>query len=267
MPKLRCIAIDDEPFALEILADDIRKVSFLELVGQFASPLDALSLLQQEPIDLLFLDIQMPTLTGVQFLRTLVGGSIKTSARQYPPMVIFTTAYEQYALEGYELSVVDYLLKPIPFERFLKAVNKAYDLFALRQSSADQSKVASPVQETTGADATLANLSERPVDFFFIFSEYREIKIFHSEVLYIEGLKDYVKIYTVQQPAPYLSRLTLKAIEAKLPADGFCRVHKSFIVSLAKISSFQRTRVFIGKQEIPVGSNYVEEFEQKYGAE
>lgn len=254
MLKLRCIAIDDEPFALEILADDIRKVPFLELVGQYASPLDAYDVLQRDPIDstpidLVFLDIQMPTLTGIQFLRTL----------RRPPMVIFTTAYEQYALEGYELSVVDYLLKPIPFERFLKAVNKAYDLAKLRRSGEAFASVAAPT--------TPAEPPRRTVDYFFIFSEYREIKIRYDEVLYVEGLKDYVKVFSTQQPRPYLSRLSLKAIEAKLPTDEFCRVHKSFIVSLAKISSFQKTNLFIGKQEIPVGSSYVEEFERRYGAD
>lgn len=254
MNKLRCIAIDDEPFALEILADDIAKVPFLELMGQFTSPLDALDTLRQEPVDLLFLDIQMPTLTGTQFLRTLPQRVAGTS-----PLVIFTTAYEQYALEGYELSVVDYLLKPVPFERFLRAVNKAYDLFLLRQS------VSSPA-ETLPASKLIASPEPQPRGYFFIFSEYREIKIYYDQVLYVEGLKDYVKIFVTDQARPFLSRLTLKAIEAKLPADQFCRVHKSFIVALDKISSFQRTKVFIGKQEIPVGSSYVEEFEKKYRA-
>ncbi|GAB3640119.1 LytR/AlgR family response regulator transcription factor [Spirosoma arcticum] len=243
MTPLRCLAIDDEPFALEILADDIRKVPFLELVGQLASPFDASAVLRQEPVDLLFLDIQMPTQTGIQFLRTL----------SQPPMVIFTTAYEEYALEGYELAVVDYLLKPIPFERFLMAANKAYDLFTLRQAAADQATAVSPAPPASAGRGYL-----------FIFSEYREIKIFHDEILYVEGLKDYVKIFTTQQSRPFLSRLTLKAIEAKLP-DDFCRVHKSFIVPLARISSFQRTKLFVGKQEIPVGSSYVDAFERKYG--
>ncbi len=253
---LRCIAIDDEPFALELLADDIGKVPFLELIGQFASPLDALDLLQREAVDLLFLDIQMPTLTGIQFLRTLAGSSIPTGPTQQPPMVIFTTAYEQYALESYELSVVDYLLKPIPFGRFLTAVNKAYALYQLRHPVVDSAPAAevAPAPTDTPPDR----------DFFFIFSEYLEIKIFFHEVLYVEGLKDYVKIYTTQQTRPYLSRLTLKAIEAKLPADAFCRVHKSFIVALRQISSFQRTRLFVGKQEIPIGSSYLAEFERRY---
>jgi len=251
MNKLRCIAIDDEPFALEMLADDIARVPFLELVGQFASPLDALDTLRQQPVDLLFLDIQMPTLTGVQFLRTL-----PQRAGVSAPMVMFTTAYEQYALEGYELDVVDYLLKPIPFERFLKAVNKAYDRFALRQ----------PPPAPAPPDAPSAATPPPARGYFFIFSEYREIKLYFDQVLYVEGLKDYVKIFVADQARPFLSRLTLKAVEARLPAESFCRVHKSFIVSLDKISSFQRTKIFVGKQEIPVGSSYVDEFERKYGA-
>ncbi len=282
MTKLRCIAIDDAPFALEILADDIRKVPFLELVGQYASPLDAYDVLQRNqggeasdtdgPVELIFLDIQMPTLTGIQFMRTLTG-----LPNRHPPMVIFTTAYEQYALEGYELAVVDYLLKPIPFERFLKAVNKAYELFRLRQTGVGTTGAANPPADApdAGPAETGGSASDAPRpasrttagDYFFIFSEYREIKIRYDEVLYVEGLKDYVKLYTTQQPRPYLSRLTLKAVEAKLPDDAFCRVHKSFIVSLAKISSFQRTKLFVGKQEIPVGSSYVDEFERKYGAD
>ena len=259
MTKLRCIAIDDEPFALEIIADDIRKIPFLELVGQFSSPLDAINALKQERIDLLFLDIQMPTLTGIQFLRSL----------SQPPMVVLTTAYEQYALEGYDLNVVDYLLKPIRFERLLRATNKAYELFSLRQPVAPTPEVAEP--DALPAVSTSSELQARsdPQErtFFFIFSEYREIRIFHDDVLYVEGLKDYVKIFTTHQPRPYLSRLTLKTITPKLPDDRFCRVHKSFIVALDKISSFQKTKLFVGKQEIPVGSSYAEEFERRYRGE
>ncbi|RIV21642.1 DNA-binding response regulator [Fibrisoma montanum] len=256
MTTLRCIAIDDEPFALEIIADDIRKIPFLELVGQFSSPLDALNVLKQERIDLLFLDIQMPTLTGIQFLRSL----------SQPPMVILTTAYEQYALEGYDLNVVDYLLKPIRFERLLRAANKAYELFTLRQPATQAPELdVAPAVVTSPEPEPTSDTQERT--FFFIFSEYREIRIFHDDVLYVEGLKDYVKIFTTHQPRPYLSRLTLKTITPKLPDDRFCRVHKSFIVALDKISSFQKTKLFIGKQEIPVGSSYVEAFERRYREE
>ena len=235
MLTLNCIAIDDEPFALEILADDIQKVPFLNLIGAFSNPLDAWELIKQGKVDLIFLDIQMPTLTGTQFLRTL----------PTPPMVIFTTAYQQYALEGFDLDVVDYLLKPIPFERFLKAVNKAYERF--------QNKPKENI-ELIAEEAT----------FFFIYVEYKQIKLHFDDILYIEGLKDYVKIFLKNQTRPLLTRLNLKAIEAKLPAQQFYRVHNSFLVSLEKISSFKKTKLYIEKQEIPIGKKYADSFEQKY---
>jgi DNA-binding LytR/AlgR family response regulator len=247
MTNLRCFAIDDEPFALELLADDIQKVPFLNLVGQAENPLAAYDPIRRGEVDLLFLDIQMPTLTGLQFLQTL----------KQPPMVILTTAYDQYALDGYTFDVVDYLLKPIPFERFLKAVTKAYDLFLLRQNR-------SPVFSNVPEPALPAG-PERT--YFFVFSEYQEIRIDYDEVLYIEGLKDYVKIFTTRQVRPILSRLTLKAIEDKLPPPRFCRIHKSFIVALAKITSFQRTRLMVGKIELPIGSSYADAFMQQYRAD
>lgn len=251
-PKLRCLAVDDEPFALELLADDIQKVPFLDLIGQVSNPIDAYDPVRRGQVDLLFLDIQMPTLSGLQFLQTL----------KQPPMVILTTAYDQYALDGYAFDVVDYLLKPIPFDRFLKAVTKAYDLFLLRQGR--QSPTDSPVRPGSAVSEPVD--ADPPRTYFFVFSEYQEIRIEFDEVLYIEGLKDYVKIYTTRQARPILSRLTLKAIEDKLPAALFSRVHKSFIVSLGKITSFQRTRLMVGKQEIPIGNSYVDQFMQQYGA-
>jgi DNA-binding LytR/AlgR family response regulator len=232
--KMSCIAVDDEPFALKLIAEDISKVPFLDLKGTFSSPMDALTFMQKEPLDLLFLDIQMPVLTGTQFLRTL----------KDPPMVIFTTAYDQYALEGFELNVVDYLMKPIPFDRFLKAANKAFDLFKLKSNAEP------PAPKEPG--------------FFFVHSEYREIKIFYDDILYIEGLKDYVKIFTDKQVHPILTRLNLKAVEGKLPSTEFARIHNSFIVPLKRIKSFQKSQVFIGTTAIPIGEKYAEEFRRVY---
>lgn len=225
--KIRCIAIDDEPFALEILADDIQKIPYLVLVGKFSSPIEALNILKG--VDLIFLDIQMPTLTGTQFLRTL----------ENPPLVIFTTAYQQYALEGFDLKVVDYLLKPIPFERFQQATDRALELFSLK------------------------NPQPQDRHSFIIYSEYKQIKIFSDEILYIEGLKDYVKIYLKSQSKPILTRLNLKGIEAKLPKMGFCRVHYSFLVALSQVSSFQKNKLFINETEIPIGARFYEEFLDK----
>jgi DNA-binding LytR/AlgR family response regulator len=234
--KLRSIAIDDEPFALAILADDLLKIPAIDLVDTFSSPLKAIDLIQQNSVDLVFLDIQMPTLLGTQFLRTL----------SKPPLVIFTTAYEQYALEGYELDVVDYLLKPIRFERLFKACNKAAEVFLQRQSPSTE-----PPAET----------------FFFVFSEYKEVKIYHHDVLYVEGLKDYVKIFLASQTRPLLTRLNMKAIETKLDSGQFCRVHQSFIVPMNRISSFQKTKLTLGNIEIPVGGRYAEEFLTRYRGE
>jgi DNA-binding LytR/AlgR family response regulator len=229
--KLTCIAIDDEPFALQLIGDDIKKIPFLDLKATFSSPMDALVVMQKEPIDLILLDIQMPVLTGTQFLRTLKNA----------PMVIFTTAYEQYALEGFELNVIDYLVKPIPFDRFLKAANKAHDLFKLKNASAPKER-----------------------GFFFVHAEYKEIKLFYDEILYVEGLKDYVKIFVDKVQFPILTRMNLKAIEARLPSDEFVRIHNSFIVPLHKIKSFQKSQVFIGTTSIPIGEKYAEDFRKRY---
>ena len=231
--RLRTIAIDDEPFALKLISDDIGKVPLLELVGACAGPLEALDLLKKSKVDLMFLDIQMPVLTGTQFLRTL----------ENPPMVIMTTAYEKYAVEGFELDVIDYLVKPIPFDRFLKAVNRASERF-------------------------LEKLKAIPVDpkdlFFFVRAEYKEIKIFFDDILYVEGLKDYVKIFLNGQSRPIMTRMNLKAVESKLPGHLFGRVHNSFIVPFSKITSFQRSQVFIGQTTIPVGDKYAEDFLKRY---
>jgi DNA-binding LytR/AlgR family response regulator len=230
---MRCIAVDDEPFALKLIADDIRKVPFLDLLQTFSSPVEALQFIRKESVDLLFLDIQMPMLKGTEFLRIL----------DNPPLVILTTAYEQYALEGFELNVIDYLVKPIPFERFLKAVNRAHAQFQLLK----ENKPGKPEEE-----------------FFFVHAEYKEIKIFFDNIRYVEGLKDYVKIYLTTQTRPILTRLNLKAMERKLPADQFSRVHNSFIVSLSKITSSLKSQVFIQDTAIPVGDKFADDFEKKY---
>lgn len=232
--KLRCIAIDDEPFGLNILADDLQKIPFLEVLGTFTNPFGALELINQGKVDLMFLDIQMPTLLGTQFLRTLSN----------PPIVIFTTAYDQYALEGYELNVVDYLMKPIKFERLFKACNKVYEVFQQKYKTA---------------------LDIPPDTFFFVYSEYKKIKIYHNDIHYIEGLKDYVKIYLESQPTqPILTRMNMKAIEAKLGNVQFGRVHQSFIVPFNRITSFHKTKLTLGNLEIPIGGRYAEEFLTKY---
>lgn len=221
---IRCIAIDDELLVRELLEDNIRQIPFLQLIRTCKNAMEAIAVMQNEPVDLIFLDIQMPRLNGLQFLRSL----------PQPPMVILVTAYEQYAMEGFELQVVDYLLKPFSFERFLKACNHARELFHLRN------------KETEG-----------PQD-FFVYVEYAQVKIEVANITYIEGLKDYIKIHLSSSSKPVLTRMTIKAMEEKLPPPAFIRTHKSFLVAAQKITAVKRDLILIGNQEIPVSEFYKE---------
>jgi len=225
---MRCIIIDDEQLVRELLEDNIRQITFLQVIKSCKHPLEAIEILQTEKIDLIFLDIQMPRLTGLQFLQTL----------HNPPLVILVTAYEKYAVEGFNLNVVDYILKPFSFERFLKACNRAHDLFSLQQN-------------TRTATAGV------PED-FFVNVEYTLVKIVAAEIDYIEGLKDYIKIYLSSSPKPVLTRMTMKAIEEKLPPPAFIRTHKSFLAAAGKITTVKRDVVCLGKREIPVSDFYKE---------
>lgn len=233
--NLRCIIIDDEPLALDLLEDDISKIPFLKLTHKFQSPFEALPLLKTGQVDLIFLDIQMPDITGLEFLKSL----------ETKPLVIFTTAYDQYALDGYELDVIDYLLKPIPFDRLLKAAGKAQDYFMARN----------PAQKSSRA-----NEDEVYSDYIFVKSGYDIIKINISDILFIEGLKDYVKIFV--PPHPILTLMNLKAIVDKLPPSKFVRVHRSYIVALEKIKAIRKNKVIIDDKEIPIGEHYKEAFYQ-----
>ena len=235
MSMIRCMVIDDENLALELIEDDILKVPFLQLVKKCKSGIEALELLQTEKIDLLFLDIQMPDISGIQFLKSL----------PHKPLVIFTTAYEKYALEGFELDVVDYLLKPYSFERFLKAVNKAQEHMSILEKNQ-----ALPSAE----EISFSN------QFIFVKSDYKLVKIEIAEIQYIESLKDYVKIVSGDKPVVTLS--SMKAIEEKLVAPDFIRVHRSYMVNLRKIQYIQRNYIKVGDKEIPIGDNYKESFLQ-----
>lgn len=228
--KLRCLVVDDEPFALRLMQDEIKKIPFLECIGTCSSAKAALPHIENG-IDLLFLDIQMPNVTGIQFLRSM----------KNPPMVIMTTAYEKYALDGFELDVIDYLVKPILFDRLLKAANKARELFLLR----------TPTTNKSGQS-------------FVVHANYKKIKIFCDDVLYIEGLKDYVKIFLTSSTKAILTRMNLKGIESILPPGIFFRIHNSFIVNLSKISSFQKNQVFIDKKPLPIGEKFSAGFERRY---
>ena len=230
---IRCLVVDDEPLALHILEDYISKVPFLQLIKVTTNPIEALQLVQEGGIDLVFLDVQMPELTGIQFLR-IANGKTK---------VILTTAYPQYALEGYELDVIDYLLKPIAFERFFKSVQKAQGII---QPSAKIEAKPEPAQ------------NDFLSDFIFVKTEHKIQKVYLNDILFIEGLKDYISIFT---PAERIITLqNMKRMEDALPERHFIRVHKSYIVSLNKIDSIERSRIFIGDKVIPVGDTYREEF-------
>lgn len=223
---MSCLVVDDERLVRELLEDNIRQIPYLQLAGSCKNALEAAEILQNTVIDLLFLDIRMPRLNGLQFLQSL----------QNPPLVILVTAYEQYALEGFDLNVVDYLLKPFSFERFVKACNRAHDLFGLRNK--DKQVIAASPEE------------------FFVHVEYTLVKIVISDISYVEGLKDYIKIHLTSSSKPVLTRMSMKAIEEKLPAAGFVRAHKSFLVAVRKITAIKRDMVCIGNVEIPIGETY-----------
>jgi two-component system, LytTR family, response regulator LytT len=228
---INTIAIDDEPLALQLIAGYISRTPFLAQKGSFDNPLDAMDYLSRETVDLIFLDIQMPDLTGLEFIRTL----------KNKPKIIFATAYPNYALEGFKLEVVDYLLKPFSYEEFLTSVRKAQNLIELERKA--------------------MNKVEANEEFLFLKSDYKIRRINFNDIRYIEGLKDYVKVYTVNADKPILSLSTLKTLESKLPQDKFMRVHRSFIVNLQKIDTIDRSRIVFGKIFIPVSEQYKEKFQ------
>ncbi len=230
---IKCIAIDDEGLALDLLEDNIQRVPFLTLIKKCSSAFDALEAIETEDVDLIFTDIQMPGLTGIQMIKSL-------HARQ--PMIILVTAYERYALEGFNLDVLDYLLKPVSFERFLKACNKAKELYALKAS-------------VKGAEASL----EKEHDYIFVNADYSRVKINIKEIAFIEGMKDYIKIHLSKHPKPIITRLSIKAMEEKLSTRDFIRVHKSFLVCIDCIHSIRNNKIHIEDHLIPVSDNYREE--------
>lgn len=230
--KLKTIAIDDEPLALKLVSDYISKTPYLELVGAFDNPLDAIDFLTENDAELIFVDIQMPDLTGIEFTRSL----------EEDHKIVFTTAYEKYALEGFKLNAVDYLLKPFSYEEFLKAAGKAHKLAELEASAV-------PTIEANN-------------QFLFLKSEYKIRRINFNDILYIEGLKDYIKVYTSGEEKPILSLNSIKSLEQKLPEQKFMRVHRSFIVNLDRIDTIERSRIIFGKTYIPVSDQYKEKFQE-----
>lgn len=222
---MKVLIIDDEPLALDLLEDSLKHVNTMQIMGRCRNAGEAIIEMQKQPIDLIFSDIYMPGINGLQLVKSLT----------QRPMVIFVTAYEKFAIDGFELDVVDYLVKPVPLDRFLRACHKALDLFELRKNHVPQ-----PVIK----------------NYFFLHADYNLIKINFDQVEYIEGLKDYIKVHFINQQKPVLSRISLKAVEVQLPADQFFRVHKSYLVNLQHVSQMRRGRIKLATIEVPLSDSY-----------
>ena len=234
---LRCALVDDEPLALSLLESYVRKTDSLELCGSYSSAIQAMKSLPEHPVDLLFLDIQMPELNGLEFSRMV----------SYNTRIIFTTAFEQYAIDGYRVNALDYLLKPISYNDFIEAVNKALQWFELRKKA----ETPDSVQTSLPTDS----------NHIYVKSDYKIIQIELDKILYIEGLKDYIKIYTEDNPRPILSLTSMKTMEEKLPSNRFIRVHRSYIVQKQKIKIIDKGRIVFGKEYIPVSDSYKQELQ------
>lgn len=228
---IKCLAIDDEPLALQLLADNISRIPFLQLVASCDDAFAANKIMQEQAIDLIFIDIQMPGITGLQFIQSLIK----------KPMVIIVTAYKQYALDGFALDVVDYLMKPVSLDRFMKACNKAKDLFGLMQAAGQNT----PARQ----------------DYMFVNVGYSLMKINFSEITYIEGLKDYIQIHLDTSPRAAVVRISMKSMEEQLP-QNFERVHKSFVINTDKVTAIRKNAVFIGEKEVPVSESYKQVIEK-----
>lgn len=224
MNQLTCIAIDDEPLALGLISQYIARIPTLKLLKTFEDAISGSEYIQRNTVDLLFLDINMPDISGIELARSL----------EKRPMIIFTTAYKNFAFEGFELEAIDYVLKPIDFERFKKAVDKAIDFNNYRNASQKQPQLES----------------------LYVYSEYRMIKIDVQKITYIESMEDYIKIHLTDQPKPVLTLMPLKKVLEKLPQDNFMRIHRSYVVALNHIKSIHNKKVQLESMELPVGSSY-----------
>ena len=248
MNTLNCIAVDDEPLALGLVCAFIEKTPFLKLVGRYSSAVEALQGLHQQQIDVVFLDIQMPDLTGIELARVIE----KAASGAQAPRIVFTTAFNHFALEGFRVDALDYLLKPFNYEEFLRAATKASTYFDLVRK-AENGGNANPVEVPTATTI----LQE---EYLFLKVEYQLVRVAYKDILYIEGLKDYVKVHLKSETRPLLSLTSLKNLEEKLPAHRFMRIHRSYIVNLERIESITRTSVQIGDVTIPVSDQYKDIF-------
>ena len=236
---MKCVIIDDEPLAVDLIKEFVSKVESLELISTFNNAIDAIAMINTSSVDLIFLDIEMPHFSGIDFLNAI----------DKKPLVIFTTAYSDYAVEGFNLGAVDYLVKPIPFHRFLKSVMRAQQTFNSQNlaPTAATPKVAAPEIEP---------------DFMFVRSEYENVKINFSDILFIEGLKDYVKIYTTDNKFT-LTLISLIKLENLLSSKGFARIHRSYIINIKYVKSIQKNKVLIADKRIPISESYKTSFFEK----
>lgn len=235
---MKCAIVDDEPLALALLESYVKKTPMLELCGKYSNAVEAMGGLQRDPVDILFLDIQMPDLNGLDFSKT-----IDTSRTR----IIFTTAFSQYALEGYKVNALDYLLKPISYADFASSVNRAQKWYELAHANKHEPSV----QADSDAVKTDSN-------YMFVKSDYKLVRIDFADILYIEGLKDYVKIYLSSAPKPILSLSSMRSIENALPERTFFRVHRSYIVNMDKVRIFERGQIVFGEKYIPISDSYKE---------
>ncbi|SDE36084.1 two component transcriptional regulator, LytTR family [Pricia antarctica] len=235
---MKCIIIDDEPLAVEVLQDYCKKLDFLELEGTFNNPLDSIPIINRKNIDLIFSDIEMPQMNGIDFIDSL----------ENRPFFIFTTAYSHYAVDGFELNAVDYLVKPIPYGRFVKAVSRVQGLLTKNGEVRDTN-----IFPSSGG-------SENGDNFIFVKAEYENIKIRIDDIKYVQGLKDYLKIHVVSTNKPILTLMSFKELHDRLPSNLFERAHKSFLVNVNHIGSIQRNRIVIDDIRLPIGESYKSTF-------
>lgn len=242
--QMKCVIIDDEPLAIDVIESYIKQVGGLEIVVKCTNPLEAITVLNKHKVDLIFLDIEMPNLSGIDLVKAL----------DNMPQFIFTTAYPQYALDGFNLNATDYLVKPIPFHRFLKAVTRAKEKYELEGKHVFPQDVAPGTIQTKIQD-----------NFIFVKSEYENIKIDIDSIKYIQGLKDYIKIYTSKSDKAILTLSSFKDILSKLPSSNFIRVHRSFVVNIDFITALQKTKIIVDGIHIPIGDTYKEDVVKRFG--
>ncbi|MEO1010815.1 MAG: response regulator transcription factor [Bacteroidota bacterium] len=240
---MNCIIIDDEPLALGIIKSYCEDTGGINVLGTFTNPLKSIHYIQKNPVDLVFLDIEMPQISGIEFIKSL----------EKKPLFIFTTAYPQYAIEGFELNAIDYLVKPIPFPRFLKSMNRAKEIYHMKVN-----------KEAIGNVAPAGGGTHTENHFVFVKSDYNNVKIKIDDITYVQGLKDYLKIH-VKEGKPILTLLSFREMAAKLPSTSFYRVHRSYLVNVNHVDSIQRNRILIHEVRIPIGESYKGDFMKRVG--